>query len=92
MIRAIEDAVVLLWLCLWIAVVCSVGLLIEQWISTDIGVVQREEEEMKPIDEAKEKKEELAMQYGVPVSSIVWMGNDKFIIITKDKNIEVERR
>lgn len=41
----------------------------------------------KVIEKAKKDKEELAKLYGVPVSSIVWKGDNKYIVIKDGKEI-----
>ena len=41
----------------------------------------------KAIETAKKAKEELAKLYGVPVSSIVWKGDNKYIVIKDGKEI-----
>lgn len=39
----------------------------------------------KAIETAKKAKEELAKLYGVPVSSIVWKGDNKYILVKNGK-------
>ena len=39
----------------------------------------------KTIETAKKAKEELAKLYGVPVSSIVWKGDNKYILVKNGK-------
>ena len=41
----------------------------------------------KVIEKVKKDKEELAKLYGVPVSSIVWKGDNKYIVIKDGKEI-----
>lgn len=36
---------------------------------------------MRAIDNARREKERLSRRYDVPVSSIVWMGNSKYIMV-----------
>lgn len=43
----------------------------------------------KAIDKARKDKEELAKLYDVPVSSIVWKGNNKYIVGKDGKEILV---
>lgn len=43
----------------------------------------------KVIEKAKKDKEELEKLYGVPVSSIVWKGDNKYIVIKDGKEILV---
>ena len=40
-----------------------------------------------PIKKAKKAKQELSMLYNVPISSIVWKGNNKYIVIKAGKEI-----
>lgn len=40
-----------------------------------------------PIEKAIKDKKELAKEYCVPESSIVWMGDNKYIIIKNGKEI-----
>ena len=42
---------------------------------------------MNPIEKAKRDKEELAKSYGVPISAIVWIGDNKYIVIKDGKEI-----
>ena len=42
---------------------------------------------MKPIEKAEKDKKELSASYGVPISSIVWIGDNKYIIIKDGKQI-----
>lgn len=44
---------------------------------------------MKPIDKALKDKQELSDAYNIPVSSIVWIGENKYIIIKDGKQIFV---
>lgn len=39
----------------------------------------------KAIETAKKAKEELAKLYGVPISSIVWKGDNKYILVKNGK-------
>lgn len=39
----------------------------------------------KVIENAQKAKEELAKLYGVPVSSIVWKGDNKYILVKNGK-------
>lgn len=39
----------------------------------------------KAIETAKKAKEELVKLYGVPVSSIVWKGDNKYILVKNGK-------
>ena len=41
----------------------------------------------KLIEKAAKKKEELAKEYGVPATSIVWMGGDRFVVVKDGKEI-----
>jgi len=36
---------------------------------------------MKPIEKAEKDKQELAASYDVPVSSVVWIGDNKYIVV-----------
>ena len=44
---------------------------------------------MKPIAKAEKDKSELAKSYGVPVSSVVWIGNNKYIVVKDGKQIRI---
>ena len=35
----------------------------------------------KTIEKAQKDKQELAENYNVPVSAVIWMGNNKYIVI-----------
>ena len=41
------------------------------------------------IDRAMQRKVELSKQYGVPISSIVWMGGNHYIIVKDSQEIKV---
>lgn len=43
----------------------------------------------KVIEKAQHDRLELAKEYGVPVSSIVWMGDNKYIVIKDGQEIHV---
>lgn len=43
----------------------------------------------KPIEKARKDKQELAKLYNVSSSSIVWKGNNKYIVIKNGKEILV---
>lgn len=45
--------------------------------------------ENKAILKAQKDREELAAEYGVPVSAIVWMGDNKYIVIKDGEEIRV---
>ena len=42
---------------------------------------------MKAIEKAQKDRTELAIEYGVPESSIVWIGDNKYIIIKDNRYI-----
>lgn len=42
---------------------------------------------MNQIDKAQKDKKELAKEYDVPESSIVWIGDNKYIVIKDGKEI-----
>lgn len=42
---------------------------------------------MHPIDKAQKDKKELAKEYDVSESSIVWIGDNKYILIKDGKEI-----
>lgn len=44
---------------------------------------------MTPVEKAKKDKEELAKSYDVPVTSIVWMGDNKYIVIKDGMEIRI---
>lgn len=44
---------------------------------------------MKPIEKAVKDKEELAKSYDVPVSSVIWIGNNKYIVVKDGKQIRI---
>lgn len=44
---------------------------------------------MEHIDKASKDKQELSAAYNVPVSSIVWIGDNKYIIVKDGKQIFV---
>ena len=41
------------------------------------------------LEKAKKDKAELAKQYNVPLSSIVWAGDTKYIIVKDDGEIRI---
>lgn len=41
----------------------------------------------KSIERAQRDREELAREYGVAVSAIVWIGNNKYIVVKDGKQI-----
>lgn len=43
----------------------------------------------KTIEKANKDKEELAKLYGVPVSAIVWKGDNKYTIVKNGKEVQV---
>lgn len=43
----------------------------------------------KTIDKAAKDKEELARSYGVSVSSVIWLGNNKYIVVKNGKEIRI---
>lgn len=42
---------------------------------------------MTPIDKAIKDKESIARLYNVPVSAIVWIGDNKYIVVKNGKEI-----
>ena len=44
---------------------------------------------MKPIEKAQRDCAELAAQYGVPQSSVVWIGDNKYIVVKDGNQIRV---
>lgn len=44
---------------------------------------------MDPIKKAVRDKEKLAEEYGVSVSSVVWIGDNKYIIVKNGTEIRV---
>ena len=43
----------------------------------------------KAIEKAQRDREELADSYGVPVSAVIWKGNNKYIVIKDGKQIKI---
>lgn len=43
----------------------------------------------KVIEKAARDREELAAAYGVPVSAVVWIGNNKYIVIKDGREIKI---
>lgn len=43
----------------------------------------------KPIDKAMRDKQELAEEYNVSVSAVVWLGDNKYIVIKDGKEIRI---
>lgn len=46
----------------------------------------------KAIEKAERDCVELAAAYGVPVSAVVWMGDNKYIVIKDGEAIRIEWR
>ena len=44
---------------------------------------------MNSIEKAQRDKEQIAAEYGVPVSSVVWMGDNKYIVVKNGENIYI---
>ena len=44
---------------------------------------------MKQIEKALKDKQALAISYNVPLSAIIWKGNNKYIVIKDGKQIEI---
>lgn len=44
---------------------------------------------MNCIDKAVKDRIELALEYEVPVSSIVWIGDNKYIVVKDGKEIRI---
>ena len=44
---------------------------------------------MHPIDKAQKDRKELAKEYDVSESAIVWMGDNKYIVIKDGKEIRI---
>lgn len=44
---------------------------------------------MHPIEKAKKDRTELAKEYGVPESAVVWIGDNKYIIVKDGKEIRL---
>lgn len=44
---------------------------------------------MKAIEKAQKGCAELAKSYGVPVSVVVWMGNNKYIVVKDGQEIRI---
>lgn len=44
---------------------------------------------MNPIEKATRDREELAKEYGVPTSSVVWIGDNKYIVIKDGREIRI---
>lgn len=42
---------------------------------------------MNPIEKAQRDKEELARSYEVPISAVVWIGDNKYIVIKDGEEI-----
>lgn len=43
----------------------------------------------KAIEKAMKDKEELAAEYGVPVSAVVWIGDNKYIVVKDGREIYI---
>jgi hypothetical protein len=43
----------------------------------------------KAIEKAQKDKEELAKSYDVPVSSVVWIGGNKYIVVKNGESIYI---
>lgn len=41
------------------------------------------------LEKAMKNKEELSKEYDVPISSIVWIGNNKYIVVKDGKEIRI---
>ena len=41
------------------------------------------------IEKAMKDKKELAIEYGVSISSIVWIGDNKYIVVKDGKEIRI---
>jgi len=41
------------------------------------------------LEKAIKDKAELAAQYGVPTSSIVWIGDNRYIVVKEGKEIKI---
>lgn len=44
---------------------------------------------MHPIEKASKDRESLAKEYGVPVSSVVWIGDNKYIVVKEGREIRI---
>ena len=44
---------------------------------------------MNAIDKAIKDKQELAIEYSVPISSIVWIGDNHYIVIKDEREIRI---
>ena len=44
---------------------------------------------MTPIEKAVKDREELAKSYNVPASAVVWIGNNKYIVIKDGNEIRI---
>ena len=44
---------------------------------------------MHPIDKAKKDRVELSIEYGVAISSIVWIGDNHYIVVKDGKEIYI---
>lgn len=44
---------------------------------------------MNPIEKAVKDREELAKSYNVPTSAVVWIGNNKYIVIKDGNEIRI---
>lgn len=44
---------------------------------------------LSPIAKAMRDKEELAAEYNVPVSAVVWLGDNKYIVIKNGEEIRI---
>ena len=43
----------------------------------------------KPIEKAQKDRHELAYEYGVPDSAVVWLGDNKYIVIKDGVEIRI---
>lgn len=44
---------------------------------------------MNPVEKAARDREKLAKEYGVPASSVVWIGDNKYIVVKDGLEIRV---
>ena len=44
---------------------------------------------MKPIEKAQRDRIAIANSYGVPVSSVVWIGDNKYIVVKEGREIRI---
>ena len=44
---------------------------------------------MNPIKKVQRDKEELAQSYEVPISAVVWIGDNKYIVIKDGEEIRI---